>query len=71
MSRLLLSCKILHMENLHPDPMDNSVLYDQENHILEWLWSGKVNIMMNEKCSIKVFSAYAIKNIIITRCIIV
>ncbi|RWR73152.1 protein MAIN-LIKE 2 [Cinnamomum micranthum f. kanehirae] len=29
------------MENLHPGPVDNSVLYDQERHISERVWNGK------------------------------
>ncbi|RWR85053.1 serine/threonine-protein phosphatase 7 long form isoform X1 [Cinnamomum micranthum f. kanehirae] len=29
------------MKNLHPGPVDNSVLYDQERHISERVWNGK------------------------------
>ncbi|RWR85072.1 protein MAIN-LIKE 2 isoform X2 [Cinnamomum micranthum f. kanehirae] len=32
------------MENLHPGHVDNSVLYDQERHILERVWNDKTEL---------------------------
>ena len=35
------------MDILQPGPMDNSILYEQENHISERVWHGKVSIYWN------------------------